>query len=310
MQQNTTGVFTVSCTQPANIDAYLRVKNDPTYGIALAGAAENEIGVLVNGFIAAGLGSSKKAALACPAFPGPIKHVAAGPIGQFAAVYAAANGKIDASGTLWKGFALDAATAAGDVIRVVRDWTQATNPAAAATGTTSKTFAVGSGNTGPTLAVSVDTSTGQYTETLQVPTLGAAATVTLPAVTSTLATLAGTESLTNKTISVAKVAVENTPVAATGADLAGAAAIGVQDTVTISSDSAAKGVKLLTGVAGQRRRLINTSATACLLYPAAGGTLSGLAAGTPVTIAAKHVVTCDCMAADTWWVSDAAALLA
>ena len=102
----------------------------------------------------------------------------------------------------------------------------------------------------------------------------------------------------------------NTPVAAAGSTYANATAVGTQDVITISSDSAAKGVKLLTGVAGQVKRIINTTATACLLYPATGGTLSGLAANAGVTIAASHVVIAYCVAADTWYVEDAGALLA
>jgi hypothetical protein len=122
MQENTTGVITVPCTQPANVAAYLRVKADVTYGLALAGATDRELGTLCNGFIAAGLGSSKSAALAIPCFPGPIKMLANGPIARFAPVYAGASGKIAATGTLYKGWALDAAAADGDAIRVVRDF--------------------------------------------------------------------------------------------------------------------------------------------------------------------------------------------
>ena len=101
----------------------------------------------------------------------------------------------------------------------------------------------------------------------------------------------------------------NTPVAAAGSTKTDAAAVGAQDIITISSDSAAKGVKLLTGAPGQIKRLINTTATACKLYPASGGTLSGLTADSPVTIAASHMVICYCVAADTWYVEDAGAVL-
>ena len=101
-----------------------------------------------------------------------------------------------------------------------------------------------------------------------------------------------------------------TPVAAAGSVYTDAAAIGVADVVEISSDSAAKGVKLLTGVAGQQIIIINTTATACKLYPATGGTLSGLSANANVTIAASHIVKCICTAADTWFVEDMGAFLA
>lgn len=107
-----------------------------------------------------------------------------------------------------------------------------------------------------------------------------------------------------------KLTASNTPVAAAGSAYTDATAVGAQDIITISSDSAAKGVKLLTGVAGQRKVLINTTATACKLYPATGGTLSGLSANANVTIAASHIVVCICTAADTWYVEDAGAVLA
>jgi hypothetical protein len=101
-----------------------------------------------------------------------------------------------------------------------------------------------------------------------------------------------------------------TPVAAAGSAYTDAAAIGAADVVVISSDSAAKGVKLLTGVAGQVIRIINSTATACKLYPATGGTLSGLSANANVTIAASHIIKCICTAADTWTVVDEGAALA
>ena len=58
------------------------------------------------------------------------------------------------------------------------------------------------------------------------------------------------------------------------------------------------------------KRIVNTTATACKLYAATGGTLSGLTANAPVTVAASHVLVCYCLAADTWYVEDAGALLA
>jgi predicted RecA/RadA family phage recombinase len=107
-----------------------------------------------------------------------------------------------------------------------------------------------------------------------------------------------------------KASATNTPVAAAGSTYANAAALGAQDVMTITSDSAAKGVKLPTGVLGMIKRVINTTATACNLYAATGGTLSGLAANAPVTIAASHIVVCYCVASDTWYVEDAGAILA
>ena len=70
------------------------------------------------------------------------------------------------------------------------------------------------------------------------------------------------------------------------------------------------GVKLPAGVAGQVITLIETAALPLMLYPATGGTSSGLSANTPVTIAASHIVRCYCTAANTWFVEDCGAALA
>ena len=68
------------------------------------------------------------------------------------------------------------------------------------TGTTNSTFSVNLGAATPQLDITAAGSTGDFTMTLQVPTIAAARTVTLPAVTCTLASIAGTETLTNKTL--------------------------------------------------------------------------------------------------------------
>jgi len=95
-----------------------------------------------------------------------------------------------------------------------------------------------------------------------------------------------------------------TPVAAAGTDLATAAALSASDVVAVSSDGATKGVKLLTGVAGQVKRIINTTTTACRLFPASGGTLNGLSADVAVVLPASKVVEAVCTALDTWTVVD------
>jgi hypothetical protein len=95
-----------------------------------------------------------------------------------------------------------------------------------------------------------------------------------------------------------------TPVAATGSDNTDAASLGTTNTAFITSDSAAKGVKLTAGNAGDRKVVINNSSTASNLYPATGGTLNGLAANAGVVIPASTGVQCFCSAADTWTVFD------
>lgn len=107
------GALTVPAA--SGVDAYLRVNLDSTTGKAvLAGATVKGVGVAnckpdANENIT--FWTYNEAAALC--------HVASGAVSKFAPVYAAADGKIAASGTILIGFALEAAAAAGDVIPVV-----------------------------------------------------------------------------------------------------------------------------------------------------------------------------------------------
>lgn len=95
-----------------------------------------------------------------------------------------------------------------------------------------------------------------------------------------------------------------TPVAAAGSTVADAGQLGAANVVHLTSDSAAKGVKLGTGVAGQIVEVINDSSTAAELYAASGGTVNGLSADASVVIPASKGVRCFCTAADTWLAYD------
>lgn len=99
------------------------------------------------------------------------------------------------------------------------------------TGTTETTFTVDSDSTTGKLALQA-AGGGNYTLTLQTPTLGAAAAITLPAVTGTLATLAGSEALTNKT----KVSVTSQSAAYNDSALqAGVHGAGIADTLLVDN---------------------------------------------------------------------------
>jgi hypothetical protein len=98
-----------------------------------------------------------------------------------------------------------------------------------------------------------------------------------------------------------------TPVSATGSIAGDAAALAATNTTFITSDSAAKGVKLPTGAAGDIMEVINNSTTAAKLYPATGGFLNGQAVDAAVVIPASKGVRCFCTAADTWTVFEMAA---
>lgn len=120
--------------------------------------------------------------------------------------------------------------------------------------------------------------------------------------TGTFKTPTGTNTLGGNTIFKAI----PTPVAATGAGggVAGAAALGAANQLYVSSDGATKGVKLLTGVAGDLKWIINTSGTACNLFAASGGTINGGGADVGCAIPASKGVVAFCSAADTWTVFD------
>ena len=92
--------------------------------------------------------------------------------------------------------------------------------------------------------------------------------------------------------------------ASTGSTHLDAAALSATNTTFITSDSAAKGVKLPTGAAGDIMEVINNSAIAAKLYPALNGAINGLATNAAVVIPASKGVRCFCSAADTWTVFD------
>lgn len=182
-------------------------------------------------------------------------------------------------------------------------------------------------------------------EVLEVSVPDGGAQITVPA-TGTVATLAGSESLTNKTLTSPIIATgltasgsaantfagstgtfitssgRNTlsgyttfkitaaPSAAAGSTVSDAAQLAASNIVLISSGGATAGVKLQTGVAGDMVFVINTSATAAELYAASGGTVNGLSADASVVVPASKGVLCFCTAADTWTVFDMTALAA
>jgi hypothetical protein len=143
-------------------------------------------------------------------------------------------------------------------------------------------------------------------------TLAVTGTSTLSGAVSCASTLAvaGTLAVTGGTTLSAslKIAVNNTPVTAT----VGIAAIGAQDVVRVTgiTGQPAYGVKLLTGVPGQVITIIETGGFACTVQAASGGTISGLGANAPVTIAPYHIIRLYCLAADTWQAEDCGARLA
>lgn len=96
--------------------------------------------------------------------------------------------------------------------------------------------------------------------------------------------------------------VNATATAATGSSHLDAAALAATNTTFITSDSAAKGVKLPTGDAGDIMEVINNSAFSAKLYPATTGTINGLSINAAVVIPASKGVRCFCSSLNVWTV--------
>jgi len=101
----------------AAMGPYLRVKLDGSNELTLAGATDNELGTLNDRVLTA-----DDQASICPTQPGiVVLMIAAGTFSQYASVYGAASGQIDdVANENYLGVALEAATAAGDIVRVLR----------------------------------------------------------------------------------------------------------------------------------------------------------------------------------------------
>jgi hypothetical protein len=119
-------------------------------------------------------------------------------------------------------------------------------------------------------------------------------------------TLAG-KTLTAPVITLGKISVGSPTTATTG--IAALPAADVCPIVGVTGQTA-YGVKLLTGVAGQQVIVINTTAYACTLKAAAGGTVDGLMADAKIVIAASKRYILVCTAADTWFSIEANAAAA
>jgi hypothetical protein len=107
---------TKAFTTGGAIAQHLRVAFSGTT-IAAAGVGDIEVGTMVDAALAAG-----PATVRLRSAQGTAKMVAAGAIAAGAAVYSAAAGKVNDVASMYRvGIALDAATADGDVIEVLRD---------------------------------------------------------------------------------------------------------------------------------------------------------------------------------------------
>lgn len=281
-ERNDTGERSFACT--GAIAEHLRVKMSST-SVAVAGATDVCVGTLRDASFASG--DVRTVLLRSKA--GTQKMVASEAITAGNPVYAAASGKVAGSGTVYEGIALCAAGANGDVIEVMV--TPNVDISTAIAGTTAVGFTVDSDASTPKIKLMGQAGgTGNFTQIL-VPesTMSADATITVPeADGDTLAAVALAQTLTNKTLGgLTKISHTLTPVAAAGSTVADAAALNSTIINHITSDSAAKGVKLPTTAQGHWGFVVNNSSTAAEFYAASGGTVNGLSADASVVIPAS-----------------------
>ncbi len=119
MQINATAIGSFPAT--AGLNPYLRVKRDGTDGLVVAGPEDRELGTIKAQHVVTGLGASTQAAVVLANAAGTVKMVAVAAVSQWATVYGAEGGKIDdVANNNPIGIALEAATADGDYIEVLR----------------------------------------------------------------------------------------------------------------------------------------------------------------------------------------------
>lgn len=275
---------TKTFTANAAMGKHLRVKLSAGE-IVLAGASDVELGTTERDVITAG----DLAAVRLRTAQGTCKMVASGSITAGDPVYAAANGKVASSGTVFVGNAMEAAAANNDVIEVLRG--PNTDVTATIASTNAAAFEVDADASTPKIALSGQSGgTGDYTTTLKPETtLSADNAIIVPeADGDTLVAVALAQTLTSKTLGgLTKVSHTLTPVAAAGSTVSDAAALNSTIINHITSDSAAKGVKLPTTAQGHFGYVVNNSSTAAEFYAASGGTVNGLSADASVVIPAS-----------------------
>lgn len=158
-QQNDTGFLSI--VAGAARAAYLRVYNSSGTWTT-AGASNQSAGVQIQPSLAA----TDQVSLKSCTGPGTLKMTASGIIAVGGDVYAAASGKVAATGTIIEGVALEAAAADGDIIEVLPVHNR--DVSSAITGTTSSTFEVDSDAATPKIALTAQTAgTGDFTTTLK-----------------------------------------------------------------------------------------------------------------------------------------------
>jgi hypothetical protein len=216
-------------------------------------------------------------------------------------VYAAASGKVAASGTVYCGTALEAATANNDEIEVLPG--PNTDISTALSGTSAPTFEVDNDSAIPKIALaSYVGGSGDYTTTLKPEaTLSADNTITVPEANGdVLAALALAQTLTNKTLGAGtKTAIVDVTAAGSGQGTAAALTAGVMNNVTAGDGT--KCVVLPAAEAGLIVEIYHAVATVALpVFPASGDTISGGSANAAVNMEGKTGARFVCIDATNW----------
>jgi hypothetical protein len=211
-------------------------------------------------------------------------------VGTHYVVYQAAGGKVATTGTIAVGVPLTSAAGNNSVIEVatVPPVTIASPGIAASTFNAHTILQATTDNTPAALTVGEQSVVGRVTS-------------------GNIVALTAAQLWTILNDAISSRLLVATPVAAAGSTVADAGQLGTADVVFITSDGAAKGVKLPTGVAGMVIEVVNNSSTAAELYAASGGTVNGGSADASVVVPASKGLRCICTAADTWIAFDMAA---
>ena len=108
--------YTKTFQASAALSVHRRVRLDASGELVYAGPGDQDaLGTLTR----ASLAADEKVSVALLSAEGTLKHVASGVVARGATVYASDDGKIDASGSIVVGTALEAAAADGDIIEVL-----------------------------------------------------------------------------------------------------------------------------------------------------------------------------------------------
>lgn len=280
----------------AAIGQYLRVKDNGSSKLTLAGASDKAIGVMEFPTYAA----DENATVRLRTAQGTVKMKASEAINAYALVYAAASGKIASTGSVIVGQAMEAASGNNSIIEVLPVHND--DISATITGTNAATFEVDADASTPKLAIIGQSGgTGDYTTTLQPEsTLSGDNTITVPeADGDVLAAIALAQSLTNKTLGAGTKFTVGTATA-TGSAQGDAAALGTAVVQVVSAGDDTKGVVLPTAVAGDIRVVLNSGTAGLKVYPNTDDKINNGSADAAVAILEDTMAVFIATAADNW----------